>query len=167
MTDSARTPEADSTPEPLSASIEIAADPADVWNVVSDLKRMAEWSPQCRKMITFGTVKQGTRTLNINRSGNLFWPTNAKVTRYEPGSAIAWRIVENRSIWTYELTATDSGTRLTETREAPRGLSGLSKTMTEKVFGGTSKFEHLLVKGMHTSLERIKVAAEASAAQVA
>ena len=39
---------------------------------VSDLRRMGEWSPQCRKMFIRGNpVGVGTRTININRRGAL------------------------------------------------------------------------------------------------
>ncbi len=31
---------------PIEASIEIAAPPAEVWELVSDLRNMSRWSPQ-------------------------------------------------------------------------------------------------------------------------
>ena len=40
--------------ERIEGSIEIDAPPARVWEVVSDLRRMGEWSPQCKKMIIRG-----------------------------------------------------------------------------------------------------------------
>lgn len=33
---------------PLSVSVDIDAPPSAVWSVVSDLKRMGEWSPSAR-----------------------------------------------------------------------------------------------------------------------
>ena len=89
----------------LEASIDVDASPEQVWKVVSDLKRMGEWSPQCKKMKVFGgDVRKGTTTLNINRKGLLVWPTTAKVVEFEPNKAIAFRIVENKTIWSYTLT---------------------------------------------------------------
>ena len=35
----------------LEATVEITASPQQVWQVISDLKRMGERSPQCRKMV--------------------------------------------------------------------------------------------------------------------
>ena len=35
----------------LQAEIDISAPVATVWDLVSDLSRMPEWSPQCRVMI--------------------------------------------------------------------------------------------------------------------
>ena len=68
-------------PKNLEVSIEIAASPERVWAVVSDLKRMPEFSPQCVRMLPLGTPKTGTWTININRDGKKFWPTTARIVR--------------------------------------------------------------------------------------
>ena len=141
----------------IESSIDIDAPPAAVWAVVSDLKRMGEWSPQCRKMYVFGgDIKKGTRTLNINRSGKMHWPTNAKVTEFEAHKQIAFRIVENGTVWGYELEPTATGTRLTESRKAPNGVTSISNALTGRFFGSTEKFEDLLERGIRKTLARIK-----------
>lgn len=146
----------------ISASIEIDAPPAKVWEVVSDLKRMGEWSPQCKKMFVFGgEVKKGTRTLNINAAGKVHWPTNAKVIDFEPGKKLAFRIVENRTIWAYELEETATGSKLTESRRAPNGVSSGSNALTSRFFGGTDNFEDALERGIKKTLVRIKSEVEA------
>ncbi|MFI5425590.1 SRPBCC family protein [Aeromicrobium sp. UC242_57] len=147
----------------IEGSVDIAAAPSVVWSLVSDLKRMGEWSPQCRKMIVFGKdVKVGTRTLNLNGRGKLRWPTNAKVVTFERDKRLAFQIVENRTIWTYDLEPTEFGTRLTESRTAPRGVSKLSNVLTQNVLGGTDNFEVELDGGINKTLLRIKAAAEAA-----
>ncbi|WP_433607078.1 SRPBCC family protein [Prescottella agglutinans] len=145
----------------LEASIEIAATPQDVWTIVSDLKRMGEWSPQCRKMRVSGEVREGTKTFNINRKGLLVWPTTSKVIRFEPNKAIAFRINENRSIWSYTLEPTETGTRVVERREAPTGTSQLSQFLIKTVLGGADAFETEMIAGMNATLTRIKSEAEA------
>lgn len=146
----------------IESSIEIDAPPNAVWDVVSDLKRMGEWSPQCRKMIILGReVKKGTRTLNINKAGKLHWPTTAKVTEFEPNKKLAFRITENRTIWSYELESTATGTKLTESRTAPNGVSGPSNFATERGMGGIEKFEDALERGIKKTLVRIKSEVEA------
>lgn len=148
----------------IEGSVEIAAPPAQVWALVSDLERMPEWSPQCRKMKVFGgEVKLGTRTLNINGHGKMRWPTSAKVVAFEPRRKLAFRIVENRSVWTYDLEETATGTRLTESRTIPRGITKFSKVSVDRFLGGTESFEAGLDTGINQTLERIKAAAEASA----
>lgn len=147
---------------PIEDSIEIDATPREVWALVSDLKRMGEWSPQCHRMIVFGAVRRGAHTLNINKQGKLVWPTTGKVVRYEPQKAIAFRIPINGTVWSYELepTADGAGTVLTERREAPEGISRLSGFATERILGGTSDFEVGLLKGIRKTLARIKAEVE-------
>lgn len=147
--------------ERIEATIDIDASPADVWTVVSDLRRMGEWSPQCKKMIIRGgEVKQGTRTININRQGWKVWPTRSYVKVFEPEKQLALKIAENGTIWTYELEPTATGTRVTEHRTAPHGVSQLSNVLTKNVLGGTENFEADLEKGMQQTLARIKAAVE-------
>ncbi len=147
--------------ERIEATIDIDAPPADVWAVVSDLRRMGEWSPQCKKMIIRGgEVAQGTRTININRQGWKVWPTRSYVKVFQPERELALKIAENGTVWTYELEPTATGTRLTEHRTAPNGVSSLSNTLTKHVLGGTENFETDLEKGMQQTLSRIKAAVE-------
>lgn len=145
----------------LEATIDIDAAPNDVWAIVSDLKRMGEWSPQCRKMkVLGGTVGEGTKTVNLNRKGLLVWPTTSKVVRYVPEKTIAFRIVENRTIWSYEIEPTATGSRVVERREAPTGTSRVSQVLVKVVLGGNEDFEKDLVEGMNATLRRIKSEAE-------
>lgn len=146
----------------IEESIEINGTPAQVWSVVSDLQRMGEWSPQCKKMFVFGgPVKAGTRTLNINRRGPLVWPTNAKVVAFDPNKEIAWRIVENTTVWTFKLAETEGGVTLTESRTAVGGTtSKISSVLVDKVFGGNDSFEDELKVGMRETLGKIKRAVE-------
>ncbi|TSD99420.1 SRPBCC family protein [Skermania sp. ID1734] len=146
----------------LEASIDIDASPEKVWAVVSDLRRMPEWSPQCRKMFIPGQVREGARTLNINRDGWKFWPTTAQVVRFDPNKAVAFKVDTNRSIWSYELEPTATGTKLIERRETPNGLSWISTFTVEKTLGGEERFEKMLVQGMNESLAKIKQSVEAA-----
>ena len=145
----------------LEESIEIDAPPVAVWALVTDLPRMAEWSPQVVKtFVRGGQVRHGATMVNINRRGPLFWPTQSKVVRFEPHRDFAFRIKENWTIWSFELEPTATGTRLTQRREAPQGISNLSKTLTRRVLGGQDSFQSELREGMRGTLERIKREAE-------
>jgi uncharacterized protein YndB with AHSA1/START domain len=144
----------------LQAQIDINAPVARVWALVSDLSRMPQWSPQCRLMKSFGPLRQGTRTLNLNRKKFLFWPTTSRITEVIPEKKMAFRVNENGTIWTYELEPTDVGTRLTETRHAENGVKAFSNMSINAFLGGVPNFERELVDGMNQSLARIKAAAE-------
>ncbi|MEO9326544.1 SRPBCC family protein [Gordonia aurantiaca] len=145
----------------IEESIDIDATPEQVWLVISDLKRMGEWSPQCKKMIVRGgTVGLGTKTININRRGPLVWPTTAKVVRFEPNREIAFRVTENHTVWSYSITPKDSGVTLTERREVNGSTTKVSSVLVDKVLGGTESFEAELKLGMAETLGKIKRAAE-------
>ena len=145
----------------IGSSIDIDASPAEVWKVVSDLRRMGEWSPQCAKMFVLGGgVKKGTRTINVNKEGNMVWPTAAKVVEFDVDRKIAFRVV-NRSIWSYELEPTATGTKLTEQRLTPDGVLGFSNTMTKRAYGSIEAFENRLERGIGKTLARIKSEVEA------
>lgn len=148
--------------EEISASVDIRATPEQVWALVGDPTRMPEWSPQCRRMIVLGRgpVGVGTRTVNLNRRGPLWWPTRAKIVRYDPPRALAFAIAENRTVWSYELEPTAEGTRLTESRRTPHGVSAVSNLLTRTVLGGTERFEAELEEGIGQTLDRIKAAVE-------
>ena len=144
----------------LKAEIEINAPVSKVWNLVSDVGNMPKWSPQCRVMKALGPIRPGTKTVNLNRRGLLFWPTTAVITEVLPERKFAFRIPLNTTVWSYELEPTATGTRLTETRIAENGVTPLSAGLTKTVLGGMDNFEREFVEGMNQGLARIKAAAE-------
>ncbi|TAM71564.1 SRPBCC family protein [Mycobacterium sp.] len=144
----------------LQTHVDINAPVAKVWEMISDLRRMPEWSPQCRWMKPFGPVRQGTRTLNLNRRNRMFWPTTCTVVEVVPDQKLAFRVDANKTVWSYELESTGEGTRLIESRHAENGVTALSNLSVKALFGGTDNFESELLDGMNASLARIKTAAE-------
>ncbi|MEB3034706.1 SRPBCC family protein [[Mycobacterium] nativiensis] len=144
----------------LQAEIDINAPVSKVWELISDFRRMPEWSPQCRWMKPLGAVRPGTRTINFNRRGRMFWPTTSVITEYVPERKLAFRVTENHSVWSYELEPTATGTRVVESRRAHDGITAFSTFATKNFMGGVESFEQELVVGMKASLDKIKAAAE-------
>ncbi|WP_326545243.1 SRPBCC family protein [Mycolicibacterium sp. ND9-15] len=144
----------------LQAETTINAPVAKVWELISDLKNMPRWSPQCRLMKTFGPLRPGAKTFNLNRRGYLFWPTRSQITELIPQKKLAFRVNDNGTVWSYELEPTESGTRLVETRHAENGVKPVSNMLVNAFMGGVPNFERELVEGMNESLARIKAAAE-------
>jgi uncharacterized protein YndB with AHSA1/START domain len=144
----------------LHAEIEIDAPVAKVWSLVSDLSRMPQWSPQCRVMKPLGPVRPGTKTINLNRRNRLVWPTTCTITEVVPEKKVAFRVDANKTVWSYELEPTATGTRLVETRNAENGVTAVSNMAVNKLMGGVPSFEQELVAGMNESLAKIKAAAE-------
>ncbi len=144
----------------LRAQVDINAPLSTVWALISDLRRMPEWSPQCRWMKPFGPLRQGTRTLNLNRRNRMFWPTTSTIVEVVPDKKLAFRVDANRTIWSYELEPLGEGTRVIESRHAENGVSAFSNLSQNALFGGTNNFEDELLDGMNASLAKIKAAAE-------
>ncbi|WP_457149083.1 SRPBCC family protein [Mycobacterium sp. URHB0021] len=144
----------------LQAQIDIDAPVSKVWSLISDLNRMPQWSPQCRLMKPLGPLRQGTRTINVNRRKYALWATTCTVTEIIPEKKVAFQVNLNGTIWSYELEPTDAGTRVVESRHAENGVKPISNVAVNAMFGGVPSFEQELVEGMNESLSRLKAAAE-------
>jgi uncharacterized protein YndB with AHSA1/START domain len=77
----------------LQAQIDINAPVAKVWELISDVSRMPQWSPQCRVMKAMGPVRPGTRR---NR---MFLSTTSTITEVIPEYKLAFRGNANGTIW--------------------------------------------------------------------
>lgn len=148
----------------IEASVEIAAPVATVWELVQDPRNMRRWSPQtARSFLRGGVLTQGAKLFNINRKGLLVWPTTTEIVAFEPEKEIAWRVSENYMVWRLRLEASPGGTTLTQTREAPEGISNLSARISRIAFGGVDNFAQVLEADMAKTLDKIKAEAEAAA----
>lgn len=146
----------------IEETIDIDAAPEAVWGLVTDLPRMASWSPQVVKTIVRGDgIALGTKTINVNRRGPLFWPTRSKVVRHTPHKDFAFKVLDNNTVWSFALEPTATGTRLVQRREAPHGTSKISAFLVDKVLGGQDTFQRELGEGMRETLVKIKAEAEA------
>jgi len=146
----------------LQAQIDIDAPVSKVWSLVSDFRRMPQWSPQCRLMRPLGPVRPGTRTFNLNRRNLMVWPTISTVVEFVPEQKLSFRVNMNNTVWSYELQPIPDGTRVIESRHAENGVKPVSTMAVNALMGGTESFERELVEGMNVSLAKIKAAAESS-----
>jgi len=144
----------------LNASIEIAAPVADVWRIVSDVRRTGEWSPECVRVRPVGRVRRGAFLIGFNRRGRARWATLSRVVRFEPNQEIAWHVLTNRSIWSYALRPTDGGCELTSARRTPDGVGRVAGLFTRAFLGGQATHDAELESGMQSGLARIKALAE-------
>jgi uncharacterized protein YndB with AHSA1/START domain len=144
----------------LQAQVDINAPVSTVWSLISDFRRMPEWSPQCRLMRPLGSVRPGARTFNLNRRKLLVWPTTSTVVELIPEEKLAFRVNMNNTVWSYELQPIAGGTRVIESRHAENGVKPVSGFAVNTLMGGTESFERELVDGMNASLAKIKAAAE-------
>jgi uncharacterized protein YndB with AHSA1/START domain len=141
--------------------VEIDAPPARVWALVSDVARMPEWSPQVDSVrVDADAPALGVRFTNQNSQGAAKWTTHAEIVRFEPEREVAFRIEENWAVWSFRLEPTASGgTRLTQRRETPDGLSSYALDATDAHLGGQVAFTAVLNAGMEQTLAAIRAAA--------
>jgi len=152
-------------PEQIEEQIEIGVPPEKVWELIGDVRRMSEWSPQVtstRLRDGFDQIEVGAEFTNRNAEGELAWTTHGRIVRHEPNRCLAFRVEENWLVWVFEIEATPTGSLLTERREAPEGLSPLSAEWTDAYLGGQARFTEIMRAGVHETLGRIKAAAEGS-----
>ena len=50
-----------------------------------------------------GPLRQGTKTFNINRRKFMYSPTTCQLTEVIPEQKLAFRVNENNTVWSYEL----------------------------------------------------------------
>jgi hypothetical protein len=139
--------------------ITVGAAPADVYRAVSDVRRMARWSPECFATLVWS--RRGgvpARFVGFNRRGPWLWFTTCRVVTASPGQEFAFEVTTFGmpvARWSYQLTATQDGTELTERWLDQRGRGG---HILGRVFTGKSSNDRPAVnrEGMRTTLTRLK-----------
>jgi uncharacterized protein YndB with AHSA1/START domain len=157
--------ECDMEPLSLEQTVDINAPVETVWALIGDVRRMAEWSPQVDSVrLSDGATELGvgTKFTNLNHDGDQQWVTHAQIVEWEPPHRVAFKIIENWTIWSYECSPTPSGTRVVQRRVAPQGVNPLAQEYVEQNLGGSESFAAAVTQGARTTLDRLKAAAEAS-----
>ena len=140
----------------------IAADPAVVYDLISDVTRMGEWSPETTSChwVNGDCAVIGARFKGSNRHRLARWTTSCTVTAAEPGRRFAfdvswgpWAI----SQWSYTIEPTGDGCRVTEAWVDKRTTA--LRVGSPVVMGITDRAAHNRA-GMEATLVALKVAAE-------
>jgi uncharacterized protein YndB with AHSA1/START domain len=108
------------TPASVSRTVEVAAPAERVWDLVSDLPRMGEWSPENRggRWLRGGGPAVGAVFAGTNGSGVRRWSTRCTVVRCERPLSFAFDVTFlglGVASWAYDVEPTGTGCRLTET----------------------------------------------------
>jgi hypothetical protein len=105
------------------ASVEISAQPAILYDAVSDLRRMGDWSPECRHCEWLGEWTEpvvGARFKGKNQHGVFRWSTNCTVVVAQPDREFAFvtsHLGQDATRWSYRFEATSHHTTVTESFE--------------------------------------------------
>ncbi|HLI72536.1 MAG TPA: SRPBCC family protein [Acidimicrobiales bacterium] len=98
----------------------VAASPESVYDLVSDVTRMGEWSPEttsCRWLGGVAAPVVGARFRGSNRRGWRRWSTTCTVAAADRGRRFAFDVAFGPlpiARWTYEFAAEGDGCRVTE-----------------------------------------------------
>jgi hypothetical protein len=149
----------------VSVSRSVAASPERVYDVLSDVSRMGELSPETvRAQWTdeSDVARVGATFRGSNRIGLLRWSTVPVVTRAEPGRAFGFDVpAPSRTSWLFELEPSPGGCRVTESMHRD-GAQPMPIRVLQRLAGVTDRAEHLRA-GMTATLERLAAVSESAA----
>jgi hypothetical protein len=134
-----------------------------VWDAISDVTRMGQWSPECHTCEWndgAGGPAVGARFTGHNRNGEFEWTTEAEITECVPGERFAFDGVFGDlrfSHWAYVIEPTEAGSRVTEIWDDGRPEEIIEAT--SKISGVTNRGEHNRAT-MEATLERLAAAVE-------
>jgi uncharacterized protein YndB with AHSA1/START domain len=148
------------------ARIEVDAPPEVVYDLVSDISRIAEWSPECvgaRWLDGHSNAVLEARFRATNRNGIVRWSNSCRVISAEPGRQFAFvapdPLGRPTTKWTYRLEPAGTGTSLTESFEMLRDLPIYVRVVERFVLGMKDR-PALLEANLRTSLRAIKMLVE-------
>jgi len=148
-----------------SHEVVVAAPAEHIYDLVSDMPRMGEWSPECQQVewIDGATGPAvGARFLGHNRGGPrgmLKWSRRGRVLVAEPAREFTFATEEGGKegvIWRYRLEPTGSGTKVTESYEIT------TIPAWARIVDIPTNRARELREGMRHTLAQLKSAAEAS-----
>jgi len=139
----------------VSEEIVIAVPPAVAYAAVSDIKRMARWSPECFAVWTYAG---GKRFIGWNRRGFYVWFTTCRVTADATDREYAFDVATFGlpvSRWGYRFAPVEGGTLITEYWEdrRTRGSFLLGRLFTGRVVHDRPAANR---DGMRRTLARLK-----------
>ena len=124
--------------ERIEMSRDFAAPPELVYDAISDVTRMGEWSDECHSCEWhegFDGPAVGATFDGHNRNGDHEWTTQGKITEADPGRAFAFEVSMmdfHYANWGYRIEPTASGCRVTEWNEnlLPESLVEMSQQIS-------------------------------------
>jgi hypothetical protein len=145
-------------------SLRVRATPEHLYDLVSDVTRIGEWSPECFRCEWIGGAigpVEGARFKAWNRRGIARWSNKPTVVAAVPGKEFAFSRTgfgAGEVIWRYRFDPSGDGTTLTESYEVVRDASPVVIWLILKLMRIDDR-EADLREAMRTTLERIRAIA--------
>lgn len=133
--------------------------PAEVFAAVTDVRRMARWSPECFAVWIWRRDNgRPARFIGWNRYGPFVWFTTCQVRVVDPDAEFAFDVTTFGfpvARWGYRFSSTEGGTKVTEYWVDRRGRGA---TVLGRIFTGKSATMRPEVnrEGMRETLRRLK-----------
>jgi hypothetical protein len=150
------------------AHVHVSAPPEKLYDLVSDVTRMGEWSPEtvkCQWVKGATGPAVGARFKGTNKRAFVRWSTTPEVVAAAPGQEFAFvtRGIGPPTRWSYRFdSAADGGTDVTESFEMEGDMPWFI-TATDRYLMGIKDRKADLEQAMQQTLDCIKKAAEGSA----
>jgi polyketide cyclase/dehydrase/lipid transport protein len=143
-------------------SIEIGAPPDVVYDLIADVTRMGEWSPECYRcewLDGASAAAPGTRFRGYNQLGRLRWERTVVVDTAQRGHEFGFTTVNDgagraETRWRYTMEPSPSGTLLTES------FQFLWCSLPNRLAESFLPRGRQVNRGIEETLRRIKCAAE-------
>jgi uncharacterized protein YndB with AHSA1/START domain len=163
----------------VSAVVAVAASPEAVWDVVTDVARVGEWSPECREVRWAGNgpgaaaVRPGARFVGHNRNEYAQWSVTCVVVGANRPRHFSWAVLNGEpgdvsrpsSTWRYDLEPLGGGTLVRHTFIHGPGGSGVVEAVEARPQAAQVIIEHRLATlrhNMEAVLAGVKAAAESA-----
>ena len=152
------------TPLQHSGSITVARPPKDLYDMVSDVTRMGEWSPICKACWwdEGDGPRKGAWFTGRNEVPERTWETRSEVVVADPGREFAFVVSATGTRWGYTFTPVDGGTEVTESWELPpTGVAFFEERYGEEAEAQIATRSETARAGIEATLAGIKKVAEA------
>jgi hypothetical protein len=148
------------------ATMQIEAPPAVLYDLLADVTRMGEYSPECQRCVWLDGAAGpavGARFKGWNRWRFARWARVCEVLAADPGREFAFRTLPlfpfaDSTTWRYTFTPADAGTWVVETYEVTRLPWWMS--LAERLVGGPLGRPEAVAEAMRQTLLRLRAAAE-------
>lgn len=146
--------------EVISSSTIVRATPLRVYDVVSDVGRIPEWSPECRRVERTSATE--FRGFNQRRLGQ--WSTKARIVTTDRGEVFSFVVAiggKDFTKWTYRMAPHQAGCELTEQMTMCRDLPRWALVFEQLALGVRDRRSDLR-GNLDASLRRIRAVIEGS-----
>ena len=148
-----------------SASVVVARSPEEMYDLVSDVTRMGEWSPVCTDCWwdDGDGPRAGAWFTGRNELPERTWETRSQVVAADRGREFAWCVGGSWVRWGYTFAPVDGGTKVTESWEfLPDGIIRFHNRFGADAEAQIADRTTAARQGIPVTLDAIKKAAESA-----